>query len=189
MIPISIVIGLIYDKKIQDDEKMKTMMKNSENLLNTIGEGIIELDRDFKIFSVNDYALKLTKRSREEVLGRKCYQIFHNLGKICPNCAVEATFKNGQPAHGYFEWINKDEEILYVEINSYPVYDSNGKIERVIETIKDLSASLEAKKELDNKEVLEKIAKMAFAREVKMVELKNKIKELESQVTISERDK
>jgi len=59
--------------------RLKRPCRQSEafikNILETVGEGFIVLDHDFKILSANRSYCESVRRSRDEIMGRHCYEI------------------------------------------------------------------------------------------------------------------
>jgi PAS domain S-box-containing protein len=180
--PLSLALGYSVDKKIRVERQVLQTRTHAETIIDHIDEGILELDRNFKILSTNDFLLNLVKMTKEDVVGRTCYELFHNLQEICPDCPVKVTFDNGKSAYTSHEGLAKDGSKTYVELNSYPIIDSSGKVDRVIETVRDLSERKKFEEEMVEKRSLEKITKAAVGRELKMVELKKRIKKLEEKV-------
>jgi PAS domain S-box-containing protein len=159
-----------------------TIEEHAAIILNNIGDGVLELDRDFIVLSVNDPILKLMKSTREKVVGRTCYEFFHKLKEVCPDCPVKVTFETGESASTAHEGVASDGTKTYVELTSYPIKDSGGKVVTVVETVKDLSERKNHEKEMEEKRYLERISKYAIDRELKMVELKKEIKKLKEKL-------
>ncbi len=55
-------------------------------LFNSSPESIMILSQDQTIIDVNDTTLKLLGKSRDEVIGQKCYKIFHDTDDPPPDC-------------------------------------------------------------------------------------------------------
>ncbi len=182
ILPLSIALGYAVDRNIEAERALYEKNRHAETVINAIGEGVVELDPDFKILTANDFVVNLVKRTRDGVLGMRCYELFHNRGVVCLDCPVKVTFETGESACASHEGIAKDGTPIYVELNSYPVKDFSGRIVRVIETVRDISEKRKYDAEMAEKRVLEKINKAAVHRELKMVELKKRINELEKKV-------
>ncbi|MFQ5887178.1 MAG: PAS domain-containing protein [Candidatus Hydrothermarchaeales archaeon] len=180
--PLSAALGFAVDRKIQAEREMHQHRHHAETIINHIGEGVVELDQDFKILSTNDFVLKLMKGTKEEIIGEKCYELFHRRQEACPDCPVKVTFDTGKSAYTAHEGIAKDGSKTYVELNSYPIKEPSGRVIRVIETVKDILERKKHEEEMAEKRHLEKISRAAIGRELKMVELKKRIKKLEDRI-------
>jgi PAS domain S-box-containing protein len=182
IVPLSVALGYAMDRNIQVERKEHLTRSRADTVISSIGEGVVELDRDFKILSVNEFVLNLTKRTKDEIVGKKCYKVFHELQDVCGDCPVSVTFLTGKPSFMVHEGKAKDGTKTFVELNSYPLKDSNGEIIRVIETVKDISERKKHEEEMIEKRELEKVVKLATARELKMVELKREINDLKKRM-------
>ncbi len=60
--------------------------KKWEFLFNSSPESIMILDEEQRIVDVNDTTLRLLGKSKEEIIGQKCYRIFHNMDEPPPDC-------------------------------------------------------------------------------------------------------
>ncbi|RMF89992.1 MAG: PAS domain-containing protein [Methanobacteriota archaeon] len=180
--PMSIALGYMWERRLRAEKKLLQQSRHAKTIINSIGEGLIEVDRDYRIISINRFALGLMKMTEDEALGKRCYELFHRAGDVCPDCPVKITFETGETAHTSHEGIAKNGATTYVELNSYPVRDEKGSIIRVIETVKDISERRRHEEEMAEKRALEKISKAAIGRELKMVELKKRIRELETRI-------
>lgn len=60
-----------------------------EYLFNSSPESIIILDEEHTILEANDTTLKLLGMRREEVIGKKCYHVFHNTNSPPEDCPFE----------------------------------------------------------------------------------------------------
>jgi PAS domain S-box-containing protein len=123
-------------ERTEELEETKTFL---ESIFNGIGEGVIVLDRDYKIISANKEYLRMVNRSEEEVLGKYCYQISHLRDTRCSgdehHCPVLETFENAVPSRAIHTHYDKAGGEVYVEVSSYPIMDSKGKVKYVIESI------------------------------------------------------
>ncbi|MFQ5887111.1 MAG: PAS domain-containing protein [Candidatus Hydrothermarchaeales archaeon] len=185
IVPLSAALGYAVDRKIQAERQILRNRYHAETIISNIGEGVLELDQDFRVFSVNDYVLDIVKMKRNEIVGKTCYEVFHGLQEVCPDCPVKVTFDTGKPSYTAHEGRAKNGTKTYVEMNSYPIKNPSGEVISVIETVKEVSERRRHEKEMKEKRELEKITKHAIDRELKMVELKKEIKELKERLKTS----
>ena len=63
-------------------------VKNEElnKLFNSIRDGIYIIDNDYNIYMINNSELNYLRLSREDVIGRKCYEVFAKRNKPCEKC-------------------------------------------------------------------------------------------------------
>jgi len=128
-------------------------MENRQSLksiLNSISEGVMTLDENWRIASWNRAAEKITGFSKEEVLGMECSKLFRS--PVCmENCPVDRSLSCGHPHQDVKVAIrNKRNEVIHLLINAAPLYDSNGSIIGGLETFRDVSQSYWMQEELQN---------------------------------------
>ncbi len=110
-----------------------------EAILNSISEGVMTLDKDWKIVSWNRAAEQITGFHREDVLGRECTQIFR--AALCrESCPVDRALTCGHPYQDVQVTVrNKRDEVVHLLINAAPLYDTDGTIIGGLETFRDVS--------------------------------------------------
>ena len=119
-----------------------------QSILNSISEGVMTVDKDWKIASWNRAAEKITGFHREEVLGSDCSKIFRS--PLCKeNCPVDRALYCGQPHQDVAVSIrNKRNEHVHLLVNAAPLYNENGEIIGGIETFRDVSKNMWLQEEL-----------------------------------------
>ncbi|MFW9897093.1 MAG: PAS domain S-box protein [Candidatus Thorarchaeota archaeon] len=125
-------------------------MKNSikqenryfKNILDSIYDEIMILDKDFSIRDVNKTFCCRYGINREQVIGKKCYKITHGINKVCSlpecKCPVEdvlKTSKFNESIHSHY--VNDDE--IYLEILTYPIKNDRGDIEQIVKIGRNIS--------------------------------------------------
>lgn len=108
-------------------------------ILNSISEGVMALDRDWKIFFWNPAAERITGLHREEVLGKDCSKVFRT--PLCgENCPVDRALSCGHPYHDVPVAIrNRNNQIVHLLVNAAPLWDDDGTIVGGLETFRDVS--------------------------------------------------
>ena len=100
-----------------------------ENIFQAIGHPTLILDPDQKITSVNLATIKVTGRSAAELVGKKCYEIFHRTDQPPSSCPFEKML-----CSGHLETVEMEIEALggTFLVSCTPVLDAAGKLEKVI---------------------------------------------------------
>ncbi len=119
-----------------------------QSILNSISEGVMTLDKDWRVASWNRAAEKITGFHKEEVLGADCSRILRS--PLCKeNCPVDRALYCGHPCQDVAVSIrNKRNELIHLLVNAAPLYDQQGKIIGGIETFRDVSKSMWMQEEL-----------------------------------------
>lgn len=119
-------------------------------ILNSISEGVMALDKNWKIFSWNLAAERITGFHKEEVIGKECTEIFR--ASMChENCPVDKALSCGHPYHDVEVAIrNKNSQLVHLLVNATPLYDAEGTVIGGLETFRDVSQNHWMKEELQN---------------------------------------
>jgi len=120
-----------------------------EAILNSISEGVMTLDKDWKIASWNRAAEQITGFHKEEVLGKECTKVFR--AALCrEHCPVDRALSCGHPYRDVQVAIrNKRNEVVHLVVNASPLYDEQGHIVGGLETFRDVSQSRWMQEELE----------------------------------------
>lgn len=90
--------------------------RNVDWLLDEFTDAIVVNSLDtHEVLYINKNACELLGVEKRECMGRKCYQVFHSMNKICPNCVDEKKLS----AKDFFEYtviINKQSYISKVKL-------------------------------------------------------------------------
>lgn len=108
-------------------------------ILNSISEGVMTLDKDWRIASWNQAAERITGFHREEVLGKECLKVFR--ASLCRDlCPVDRALSCGHPYQDVEVSIrNKKNELVRLLVNAAPLYNDLGEIIGGLETFRDVS--------------------------------------------------
>ncbi len=127
-------------------EWLAQQLKEKEAIVDGISDVLMVLDsKTYKILEVNQAFLNSFGMNRQEVLGKTCYDITHQLDLPCHKansqcpCPLEDTAKTGSASQA--EHVHHDQEgkTLYFEIITYPLRDANGQLNRVIHLSRDIT--------------------------------------------------
>jgi sigma-54 dependent transcriptional regulator, acetoin dehydrogenase operon transcriptional activator AcoR len=115
--------------------------KNTENILDSLTEGIIAHDLQRKIFFFSSGAERLTGFSQTEVLGRDCHEVF---GSSLCGAACEFDGASGSPARierlPYATALKKrDGTTVELEVTRMPLKNDNAEMVGVIASLNDKS--------------------------------------------------
>ncbi len=126
------------------------------SVLEGIGEGVVVVDREYRILTANKGYLSQIGKTREDVLGRHCYEASHHFKSPCMDngheCPVKTVFEAGLPArtmHTHYDHQNRE---IFVECHAYPIKDEAGNVIRAIETLNDVSERVHLEQKLKESE-------------------------------------
>ncbi|MBU0680572.1 MAG: PAS domain-containing protein [Proteobacteria bacterium] len=110
-------------------------------ILDNISDGVFTVDTEWKLTSFNRAAEQITGRSRADVIGKPCHEVFQ--ASICgKTCAIAASINSGQPDKNRCIHIkNVDDVKVPISICAAPMYDTAGNLIGGVETFRDLRPS------------------------------------------------
>jgi PAS domain S-box-containing protein len=108
-------------------------------IINSISDGVLAIDLDMQITFFNKAAEKITGFTREESIGRRCWEVFRT--NVCEKeCALRQTFKTGEPViNKYVCSTRADGTQVPISVSTALLKDKNGSIIGGVETFRDLS--------------------------------------------------
>ncbi len=149
----------------ESEEKRKTAEEFIRNVLETVDEGFIVIDREFKILSANKAYCSQVGIGSDQVVGRKCHEVSHGAGRPCFEenhpCAVKRTFETEGSHTEIHVHRNKHGESIYVETKSFPLRDSTGKVTAAIEIVNNISEKKKLEEQLLHSQKMEAIGLLA----------------------------
>lgn len=102
-----------------------------EGALDAIGTGAYVVDEQGHILAVNDHAVALLARSREEILGRDAHDLLHRDGHGQPlptsRCTMRPPFHEGRTAQGHGEYLERGDHTLLPVSWLLTPYDLGGR--------------------------------------------------------------
>ncbi|MDW7773518.1 MAG: sigma 54-interacting transcriptional regulator [Desulfobulbaceae bacterium] len=142
-----------------------TSLIQNRFILDSVTDGVFTVDRNLLITSFNKALEKITGYTTEEVLGRKCNEIFGT--EICgtENCPMAVAISSGSsPAASNIHITGKEGNRVPVNIIANALTDDRGNVLGGVETIRDLSEITELRRKLS----LEKSDQGILTRSPKM---------------------
>ncbi len=114
-------------------------LRKSEALLsdtfNSIQDGLSVLDKDLNIIKVN-HIMDERHSDNMPLVGKKCYECYHNADKPCDPCPVLKCLKTGKTEQEIVKGVpgSADE---WIELFAYPIQDEkNGQISGAVEFVR-----------------------------------------------------
>jgi len=124
------------------NQELQAKKADLESLFAAVNDMILVVDPRFRVLRANRTALRwLGKKTEKDVVGRKCYHVFHGKRKICASCPVEQTLKTGKPVR-----LQKESRGLgkFLIVGTSPVFNPEGEMVKVVEIAADLTEQRKA---------------------------------------------
>jgi len=122
------------------------------DIVSSMGQGIILIDKNFKIEWTNRAFIKWGWEENN-IINKQCYEIFGRNNKYCLHCPGEKVFQTGEICR-HLILTESGEQYM---VTSAPIKDDDGTVKQVLEVFDDVTENINLKKKLDQtKEQLEK---------------------------------
>lgn len=117
-------------------------------ILESISDGVFTVDHNWKITSFNRAAEEITGISRNEAIGRHCWEVFRS--NMCEHdCALKRTMKENTSFVSTSSYIiNNQKKQIPISVSTSPLKGKKGKMIGGVETFRDLSLEEELRKKL-----------------------------------------
>jgi PAS domain S-box-containing protein len=136
-------------KHKQTEEKLRESENFLASIFESIQDGISILDKKLTIIGVNEIHKKWYMH-KAPLVGKKCYQAYHDRDKPCIACPSLKTIKTGKLAYKIVPKEAEGKIIGWLEVYSFPLKDSaDGKIRGVIEYVRDITERKQTEQELE----------------------------------------
>ena len=123
---------------------MVNLPKNEmETIFNGIRDFILIISPDRVILETNDAFLKHMDQKREDVIGRKCYEVFREVTRKSSNChekcPLEKVIREKHHCRAELIRLGSDGKPRYTELTIFPIWEKKGKISKFIEISRDIT--------------------------------------------------
>ncbi len=164
-----IIAGIELVRDVTERTNAAAALKKSKafsrRILDTVEEGFVVIDREYKIVSANRAYLDQANLPPEEVVGKYCYSVSHHSDRPCyergEDCALKNTFETGNSASTEHTHIDSDGREISVEITSYPLKDDTGRVISAIEVIKNITEKRKLEDQLRHAQKMEAVGHLA----------------------------
>jgi PAS domain S-box-containing protein len=127
------------------EDKDLRFPKYNMTILQAIGHPILILDPDHGIIAANHAMVEMSSMPEKELMGKKCYEMFHQASQPPESCPMEKMLKSN-----IYETAEMEMEVVgrYFLVSCIPVLDDKGSLQRVIHMATDITDRKKAEEEL-----------------------------------------
>ena len=123
-----------------------------DSIFQAIGHPALLLDPEHNVIAANSASIRLTGKSHKDIIGKKCFELFHGPGADTPPecCAMKKMLASGRL------------EISEIEIEFHggffhiactPIFDEQGNLDKILHIATDITGLKRAEKELRENEI------------------------------------
>jgi DNA-binding CsgD family transcriptional regulator len=159
----------------------------SKNLLlatlNCIQDGISILDTDLNVRNINT-SMQYWYSNTENIIGKKCYLVYHNRAQPCENCPVLKTIGNKTPHIGIVKYSQAGSDKGWQELFAIPILDGGDTLVGVLEYVRDISYQYKLEHDLNRiMEQYQSLEKRSAAISQLLMQRKLEREQLEETIT------
>lgn len=125
------------------EQRLKKIKGEQEIILNSMQELVVYLDKNLNVNWANKAAADLINLSRNELVGQKCFKLWHHASSACKNCPAELAKITHVPQESEVHGVNN--RIWFVR--AYPI-EENGELEGIVEVIHDITIQKQAEEKM-----------------------------------------
>ncbi|UCD90222.1 MAG: PAS domain-containing protein, partial [Desulfobacterales bacterium] len=147
------------ENEIENLKRITQQLEEKEAIVNGISDALMLLDaKTYEILEVNHAFLNSYGMKREEILGKRCYEVTHHLNVPCHHantscpCPMESSIETGKLSYAEHVHRDYDGRTLYFEITTYPLKDVSGQVDRIIHLSRDITMRKHLEEELKKSE-------------------------------------
>lgn len=174
----------LYSLDITESKKTLKLLEISENryrdLIENLQEGVWVVDEQGFTTFVNSSMAKILGYEREEMTGKHIYTFMSEQSIEVYKTAMEQK-RQGKKEELDIEFFCKDTKAINLSFFSSPIFNEKGEYSGAIAYVLDITGRIELRKKISD---LERFNKIAVGRELRMIQLKERIKELEEILNI-----
>ena len=145
-------------------ELVETRAKCKMILDELIQEEVMIINRDHTIEDVNKHLLNKLGLKREEVIGRRCFEITHHRNTPCAGdnhpCPLVQTLESAMPSQTTHIHLDRNDRELYYSISTYPIIEG-GEVTGAIEIARDITKDINVQKTMMQQEKLASIGRLS----------------------------
>ena len=147
--PVILYIVRDVTEKRRLEQQILLSKRRLQALFDSITDYIFSLTPDRTLIMVNRKLAEAAKARPEQLVGRKCLEVLHPLASFCTDCPAEETFATGRTQFREHTFGDRTYHLW-----TYPLFGLDGRVEMVIEHIKDVTEQRRLEKQLIKSEKL-----------------------------------
>jgi PAS domain S-box-containing protein len=140
--------GADISERKRAEEELGRIEHENVTVLNSLSELVIHLDAGMRILWANRAAGEAAGMAPEELVGRYCYEIWHQRNEPCEQCPVIKARQTGQTQGS--EITTPDDRVWSIKGN--PIRDANGELTGIVEVISEITERRQAEEALRESE-------------------------------------
>jgi two-component system, NtrC family, sensor kinase len=136
----------LYESIGQKDTEVTLATSFASTLLEASPDGVLVVDRDYRIINSNNSPLATAGLDRNTILGRFCYEVINQSLTPCTDketrCPIRETISTGKPARKVHDMTLPDGNPRICQMTAYPIVNRFNEMVQFVITIRDMTQEL-----------------------------------------------
>ncbi len=131
-----ISVGRDITERRMTEERLIKAAKEWEVTFDSVSDMVSIHDKDFNLVRVNKAFCDRLGKKKEDIIGKKCYEVIHDVNEPWPECPHKQTMKYMKPVtEEFFE----TKLGIYLQVSTSPIFDENREITGAVHIAKDIT--------------------------------------------------
>jgi len=144
VLPLTVDNGIM--RKIAE-EKLAQAAAEWRTTFDSISDFVTIHDTDYRIVRANRALADFLKVEPKDIIGKKCYQLFHGLSEPCATCPHRRTLETRQPCTSDFFEPHLG---IHMEVFTSPIFDNKGELTGSAHITRDITERKQTEEEIRN---------------------------------------
>ena len=144
-----------------------------DNVFSSIQDRVLIMSPNHKIVDANQALLQSLGMTKEDIIGRYCYEVSHQSASPCEEkgylCPMRESEETGRMAHAIHEHYDRNRQLWYCEVTTIPLRNARGEADLYLEIVRDITDELEKRVEQKTRSLTRNLARLVH--EDKMIAL------------------
>jgi two-component system, NtrC family, sensor kinase len=136
-------IAHLYDLMGIKETEITLATSFASTLLEASPDGVLVLDREYRIINSNNSYLVTGNSDRKSIIGKFCYQVINQSSTFCSDmdacCAVQETMRTGKPSRKVQDRTLSDGSPRICQVTAYPIFNRLNEMAQFVITIRDMT--------------------------------------------------
>jgi PAS domain S-box-containing protein len=137
-------VFMIFWKAIRSEErKLREQYLEMKTILDGIQDFILVITPEMEILEANGAFLEKMGYTREEVIGRRCHEVYNRLDEPCNTggevCPLREVIKNQRSVRQISTRGSPKGKLRHFEADIFPIWEKDGKISKFIHISRDIT--------------------------------------------------
>ncbi|TKJ30892.1 MAG: hypothetical protein CEE40_03370 [Chloroflexi bacterium B3_Chlor] len=125
-------------------ERARADCEYFRTMVNGLQDQVMVIDVNDRIIDVNVAFLRQMKSTRDEVIGRPCYEVVYGRAERCDDteapCPLQEAWESGRASATFHTHYDQEGKGTHFRVSALPLRDQEGKVVRVIGACLDVTA-------------------------------------------------